>query len=85
MLPEPRISRSPDYVSIVWADGYGRWYARVTDGPTAKRRAVYAIRKALQERGVIGAGYRVRVEPTEDKQLRFCQVLGQVIYRETGN
>lgn len=85
MRPEPRITRSPDYVSIVWADDYGRWYARVTDGPTAQRRAVYAIRKALQERGQIGAGYRVRVEATDDKNLRFCQVIGQTIYRETGN
>lgn len=76
--PAPLVTRSENYVAVVWADAFGVWHARVTDGPTARRRAVAAIRRAIGEQ----PGMVVRVEATESKDLRVCQVVGQTIYRE---
>lgn len=45
-----------------WADGFGRWHARVTVGPTAARRAREAIRKEIVARGECGPGWRCRIE-----------------------
>lgn len=53
-----------------WADGFGRWYAAVPgDLADPRRTAREAIRRELSDRGAIGAGHVVRVEPAPDHWL----------------
>lgn len=55
---------------ITWADGFGNWHAHVTmhygEAGQAMREAATLARRAitaeLRGRGVLGAGYRVRVK-----------------------
>lgn len=67
--------------ATTWANGYGTWHARVTDGPNAERQARAAIRSELRERGDIGPGIRVRVERVTS-ELRPSSVAGTAVYRE---
>lgn len=49
-----------------WADGFGRWYASAPAGlPPEQARAAArrAIRRELAQRGQIGPGYRLKLEP----------------------
>lgn len=62
-----------------WADGFGRWHARVpvSDSATETRQARKAIRDELRARGAIGYGCRLRVTPAGSEPIN-----GTVEYRE---
>lgn len=53
-----------------WSDGFGRWYAAVPgDMADPRRVARNAIRRQLEMRQTLPAGYAVRVEPAPDHWL----------------
>lgn len=65
-----------------FADGFGRWYAAVPgDLANPRRTAREAIRRELTERGAIGPGYVVRVEPAPDHWLTTDRA-SRPVYRE---
>lgn len=60
-----------------WADGFGRWHSTVKASPKQATIARNAIKRALQERGALGAGYSLMVELHEQDNEA-----GTVTYRE---
>lgn len=61
-----------------WADGHGRWYARVRGDETAPRRkARNLIRRELAERDALRYGHAVRIEvapvewQTDDQSITY--------------
>lgn len=65
-----------------WADGFGRWYAAVPgDLANPRRTAREAIRRELADRGEIGPGAVVRVEPAPDQWLTTDRA-SRPVYRE---
>ncbi|WP_372663612.1 hypothetical protein [Amycolatopsis kentuckyensis] len=76
-----------------WADGYGRWYARVNFpggyGPShlngevdrIRAKARRAIRRELAERGALGPGWQCRVVLVESA-LDHMNVTHSLTYRE---
>jgi hypothetical protein len=66
-----------------WADGFGRWYASVPgDVANPRRTARDAIRRELEERGEIHAGFRVCLEEAPDYWLTQTSREIRPVFRE---
>lgn len=83
-----------DEKTVTWADAHGRWHVRIELpspgygpaelkqwGERLRRKARRAVRREIEARGTVGAGWRCRIE-VEERDLTPDDVTRSITWRE---